>query len=93
MPKWVFFSLRLYFLVWIKDAEYLVLISSQHRQLDLILASVETFVTFKVSYRACVVLGAVLLQTSPRRGLSGGRMEAFLRAMREVTIRFRPLLL
>jgi hypothetical protein len=52
----------------------------------LILASVETFVTFKVSYRASVVLGAVLLQTSPRRGLPGGRTEAFLRAMREVRI-------
>jgi hypothetical protein len=41
-------------------------------------------ITFNVAYRACVVLGAVLLQTSPPRGLSGGRMEAFLRAMKEV---------
>jgi hypothetical protein len=48
-------------------------------------------VTFKVAYRACVVLGAVLLQTSPRRGLEGGRMEAFLRAMREVRI-FLPFI-
>jgi hypothetical protein len=51
---------------------------------DLVLAAVETVVTFNVAYRASVVLGKVLLQTSPERGLSGGRMEAFLRAMKEV---------
>jgi hypothetical protein len=45
---------------------------------------VETVVTFNVAYRASVVLGTVLLQTSPERGLSGGRMEVFLRAMKEV---------
>ncbi|KAI0672289.1 hypothetical protein C8Q78DRAFT_1026273 [Trametes maxima] len=56
----------------------------QHRPLDLILAAVETTVTFKLAYRAAVALGAVLLQTSPARGLAGGRMEAFLRAMREI---------
>ncbi|OJT05934.1 hypothetical protein TRAPUB_3224 [Trametes pubescens] len=56
----------------------------QHRPLDLMLAGIETVVTFKLAYRAAVALGAVLLQTSPARGLAGGRMEAFLRAMREI---------
>jgi hypothetical protein len=55
-----------------------------YRKFDLVLAAVETVVTFNVAYRASVVLGTVLLQTSPERGLSGGRMEAFLRAMKEV---------
>lgn len=55
-----------------------------YRKFDLMLAAVETVVTFNVAYRASVVLGTVLLQTSPERGLSGGRMEAFLRAMKEV---------
>ena len=55
------------------------------------LAAVETVVTFNVAYGASTVLGTVLLQTSPERGLSGGRMEAFLRAMREVTyLHFNP---
>ena len=49
------------------------------------LAALETGVTFCVSYRASVVLGTVLLQTAPERRLSGGRMEAFLRAMRDVS--------
>ncbi|PIL29101.1 transporter [Ganoderma sinense ZZ0214-1] len=57
---------------------------SQHRPFDLILAGLETIVTFNLAYRAAVQLGAVLLQTSPARGLAGGRMEAFLRAMREI---------
>jgi hypothetical protein len=43
-------------------------------------------VTFHVAYLASTVLGTVLLQTSPRRGLSGGKMEAFLRVMREVSV-------
>lgn len=51
---------------------------------DLILAVIITIVTFNVAYRASVVLGTVLLQTSPPRGSSNGKMEAFLRAMREV---------
>lgn len=62
---------------------------THHRTYDLVLASVISVVTFNVAYSACVVLGAVLLQTSPRRGLAGGRMEAFLRAMREVCV-FAP---
>ncbi|KAI0827373.1 hypothetical protein BC628DRAFT_1369224 [Trametes gibbosa] len=56
----------------------------QHPTIDLILAAIETTVTFKLAYRAASALGVVLLQTSPARGLAGGRMEAFLRAMREI---------
>ncbi|PCH37427.1 hypothetical protein WOLCODRAFT_140858 [Wolfiporia cocos MD-104 SS10] len=56
----------------------------QHRFFDLALAGLETIVTFSLAYSAAVALGAVLLQTSPARGLAGGRMEAFLRAMREI---------
>ncbi|TDL27884.1 hypothetical protein BD410DRAFT_781799, partial [Rickenella mellea] len=56
---------------------------SQHRLFDLLLAAVETVLTFSIAYPASVVLGTVLLQTSPERGLPGGRMEAFLRTMRE----------
>ncbi|KAI0698974.1 hypothetical protein C8T65DRAFT_660382 [Cerioporus squamosus] len=44
----------------------------QHRSFDLILAGVETLVTFNIAYHV------------PARGLAGGRMEAFLRAMREI---------
>ncbi|CAA7263383.1 unnamed protein product [Cyclocybe aegerita] len=57
---------------------------AQHPIADLILAAVIAFVTFKIAYRACLVLGTVLLQTSPPRGMASGKMEAFLRAMREV---------
>ncbi|KAF5325026.1 hypothetical protein D9619_010097 [Psilocybe cf. subviscida] len=57
---------------------------AQHSMADLVLAMIIAAVTFKVSYRASVVLGTVLLQTSPPRGLASGKMEAFLRAMREV---------
>jgi len=63
---------------------------TQHRPADLILASFIALVTFKVSYRACTVLGTVLLQTSPVRGLSSGRMESFLRVMREVGLLLLP---
>lgn len=56
----------------------------RHRAFDLFIACIETVVTFKLAYPAAVTLGAVLLQTSPARGLPGGRMEAFLRAMREI---------
>ncbi|EPQ50787.1 hypothetical protein GLOTRDRAFT_141301 [Gloeophyllum trabeum ATCC 11539] len=58
--------------------------SSQHQSFDLLLSSLETIMMFRISYRACVALGAVLLQTAPERGLPGGRMEAFLRTMREM---------
>ncbi|EKM56625.1 uncharacterized protein PHACADRAFT_207827 [Phanerochaete carnosa HHB-10118-sp] len=56
----------------------------KHGSFDLLLAGVETVVTFALAYPAAVALGAVLLQTAPSRGLPGGRMEAFLRAMREI---------
>jgi hypothetical protein len=59
--------------------------SEHHRLADLCLSSLIAVVTFNVAYRACVVLGAVLLQTSPPRGLPSGKMESFLRAMREVS--------
>ncbi|KAF9029544.1 hypothetical protein BDZ89DRAFT_1065326 [Hymenopellis radicata] len=58
--------------------------SSQHTACDLVIATLITVVTFNVSYSASFILGTVLLQTSPPRGASSGRMEAFLRAMREV---------
>ncbi|KAH9474462.1 hypothetical protein JR316_0012921 [Psilocybe cubensis] len=56
----------------------------QHRMADLVLAFIIAALTFKVAYGASTVLGTVLLQTSPPRGLSSGKMESFLRAMREV---------
>ncbi|KAF7964534.1 hypothetical protein HWV62_6041, partial [Athelia sp. TMB] len=55
-----------------------------YRTFDLALAGVQTVVTFNVAYQACSVLGTVLLQTAPERGLVGGKTEAFLRAMKEV---------
>ncbi|KAJ6502160.1 hypothetical protein C8R45DRAFT_975583 [Mycena sanguinolenta] len=58
--------------------------ATQHRMLDLAAAAAGSAATFVVAYRACTVLGAILLQTAPRRGARGGRMEAFLRAMRDV---------
>ncbi|KAJ7827517.1 hypothetical protein B0H14DRAFT_3873677 [Mycena olivaceomarginata] len=57
---------------------------TQHRMLDLGTAGAGSTATFVVAYRACTVLGAILLQTAPGRGARGGRMEAFLRAMRDV---------
>ncbi|EDR09198.1 uncharacterized protein LACBIDRAFT_296580 [Laccaria bicolor S238N-H82] len=62
----------------------LLLPPTQHRIADLVLALIIAMLTFKVAYRASVVLGTVLLQTSPPRGMASGKMEAFLRAMREV---------
>ncbi|KAJ4490065.1 hypothetical protein J3R30DRAFT_3747324 [Lentinula aciculospora] len=74
--------------------------ASHHRTFDLSLAGIITFVTFRVSYSASVVLGTVLLQTAPRRRVgtqkggigsirgiaknSDGKMEAFLRVMKDV---------
>ena len=65
------------------EAESLV-DSHQIRSFDLFLAAVQALVTFSVAYPASVALGSVLLQTSPARGLTSGRMEAFLRVMKEV---------
>ncbi|KAH7929037.1 hypothetical protein BV22DRAFT_1030074 [Leucogyrophana mollusca] len=42
------------------------------RPFDLALAALETGVTFNVAYSACVVLGGVLLQTAPARGIGIG---------------------
>ena len=58
--------------------------SHQIRSFDLFLSAVQALVTFSVAYPASVALGSVLLQTSPARGLASGRMEAFLRVMKEV---------
>ena len=41
---------------------------------------------FHLAYPSCKSIGAVLLQTAPSRGFSAGRMESFLRAMREVRL-------
>lgn len=60
--------------------------SHQIRSFDLFLAAVQALVTFSVAYPASVALGSVLLQTSPARGLTSGRMEAFLRVMKEVRL-------
>lgn len=65
----------------------------QHRHADLLLATIDAIVTSFLAYPAAVAIGAVLLQTSPTRGLPGGRMEAFLRAMREVSSRYIYLIL
>ncbi|KIY53873.1 hypothetical protein FISHEDRAFT_63224 [Fistulina hepatica ATCC 64428] len=56
---------------------------SVHMMCDLVIAMMIAGSTFHVAYAASVTLGSVLLQTSPARGLPGGKMEAFLRAMRE----------
>ena len=64
--------------------------SHQIRSFDLFLAAVQALVTFSVAYPASVALGSVLLQTSPARGLVSGRMEAFLRVMKEVSFFERP---
>ncbi|KAG8959574.1 hypothetical protein FRC03_007763 [Tulasnella sp. 419] len=56
----------------------------QHHSADVVLASIETVLTFYIAYPAAVALGKVLLQTAPERGLPGGQMEAFLRLMREL---------
>uniref|UniRef100_A0A0W0F0L4 Cation efflux protein transmembrane domain-containing protein n=1 Tax=Moniliophthora roreri TaxID=221103 RepID=A0A0W0F0L4_MONRR len=60
--------------------------STHHIAIDLFLASIATIITFKLAYRASVVLGTVLLQTSPSRTTGGnnGKMETVLRVMREI---------
>jgi len=56
----------------------------QQRAFDLLLAAAETVATFSIAYPSAVVLGTVLLQTAPPRGLPGAQMESFLRVMREL---------
>jgi len=58
--------------------------SSSHRTFDLLLAAAEATAMFHLAYPSCKSIGAVLLQTAPARGLFAGRMESFLRAMREI---------
>ncbi len=82
LPLYV--SLSYIFYMWNALTHIVCTTRHQHRAFDLFLACIETVVTFKLAYQTAVKLGAVLLQTSPSRGLPGGRMEAFLRAMREV---------
>ncbi|TDL25190.1 hypothetical protein BD410DRAFT_813569 [Rickenella mellea] len=60
---------------------------SQHRPFEPLLAAVETVLTFSIAYPASVILGTVLLQTSPERGLPGGRMEAPLVVTLELHVR------
>ncbi|KAL5478437.1 hypothetical protein ACEPAI_2621 [Sanghuangporus weigelae] len=62
----------------------MLLPAPQHESYDLLLALFEAVLTFKIAYPAAEVQGAVLLQTAPPRGLPGGRMESFLRVMREI---------
>ncbi|KAI0252740.1 hypothetical protein BJV78DRAFT_1281342 [Lactifluus subvellereus] len=61
-----------------------VIPSSSHRTFDLLLAGAEATAMFHLAHSSCKSIGAVLLQTAPARGLSAGRMESFLRAMREI---------
>lgn len=71
--------------------------STQHTA-DLFMAAGIAFLTGDLAYRACAILGTVLLQTSPPRSkpsrsasnsaalpsLGDGKMEKFLRVMRDV---------
>jgi hypothetical protein len=59
---------------------------SQHITLDMLISTLETIWTFSIAYPTAVALGKILLQTAPERAPpgSGGPMETFLRAMREV---------
>ncbi|KAJ3755267.1 hypothetical protein EV360DRAFT_96215 [Lentinula raphanica] len=90
---YVLFPLMICVAIWCGGLE------SHHRTFDLLLAGLITVITFRVSYDASVVLGTVLLQTTPKRigrgspvlggGLVGGggegRMEKFLRAMKDIS--------
>jgi len=76
-------------LVPIGTCTFIILISviippSSHRTFDLLLAAAEATAMFHLAYPSCKRIGAVLLQTAPARGFSAGRIESFLRAMREI---------
>ncbi|KAG8687754.1 hypothetical protein FRC08_011790 [Ceratobasidium sp. 394] len=58
--------------------------STEHRSLDLALAAAETLITWMIAYPSALALGKVLLQTAPDRGMRDGRIEGFLRVMREL---------
>ncbi|KAF6757953.1 hypothetical protein DFP72DRAFT_889488 [Ephemerocybe angulata] len=62
----------------------LFLAPAQHRLADLALAFVIAVLTFQVAYRASVVLGNVLLQTAPTKGMPSGKLESLHRAVREI---------
>lgn len=55
--------------------------------LDMLISTLETIWTFSLAYPTAVALGKILLQTAPDRAPagSGGTMETFMRAMREVS--------
>ena len=52
--------------------------------MDLLFAGVETLLTFNVAYPTAVTLAKVLLQTAPDKGTADGRMDSFVRVVREV---------
>ena len=55
---------------------------------DMLASSLEMIWTFSIAYPSAVSLGKILLQTAPERSSSGGSLESFQRAIREV--RFLP---
>ncbi|KAF8586936.1 hypothetical protein K439DRAFT_1631238 [Ramaria rubella] len=63
---------------------YFLVDSSQHRIADLLLANTLALLTFSIAYPAALALAKVLLQTAPERGRADGRLEAFLKVMREL---------
>ena len=50
----------------------------------MLVSSLETIWTFSIAYPSAVSLGKILLQTAPERSRSGGSLESFQRAIREV---------
>ena len=59
---------------------------TEHRAIDLLLAAAEAVAMFTLAYPACTSTGTVLLQTAPRRGLTHGRTEGFLRLPRHALV-------
>ncbi|KAF8333201.1 uncharacterized protein EI90DRAFT_3053339 [Cantharellus anzutake] len=57
---------------------------SQQMTIDMLVSSIETVWTFSIAYPSAVSLGKILLQTAPERTLSGGSLESFQRAIREI---------
>ena len=50
----------------------------------MLIAGLETVITYMVAYPAALALGVVLMQTAPQRGLPGGQTEALSRLIQEV---------
>ncbi|KAH7106875.1 hypothetical protein BKA62DRAFT_685349 [Auriculariales sp. MPI-PUGE-AT-0066] len=65
-------------------ASLLFIEQHHHQAVDLVLSGLEAIFMFRIAWPAAVALGTVLLQTAPDRGTLDGRMEAFLRVMREL---------